>query len=263
MNGNDFRAARANFSRGRTNKTRIAALGSLQASKRSKDAPNITNMKVARELVTWRGKSIHFHTFFFPSSFLFLTSLTSLTSLSLSFSSSSLSSSSSFPSLTLSLSLYSCSLFFLSFSLFLFLLLPTGAAGLSVSEMAPRIKWKWAIHKVVNRIAVDRTYKSLGHERPEGEDPLLAAWIQGSTTTSSSSSNDSETNVLEPSADEDAAQDAAKSSPAAVSVVGRDWDSWLDNELVILRSKLVKGEIDENAFERRRNLLERRWSENV
>jgi len=124
--------------------------------------------------------------------------------------------------------------------------------------MAPRIKWKWAIHKVVNRIAVDRTYKSLGHERPEGEDLLLAAWIQGSTIN-----NESETNVLEPSADEDAAQDAAKSSPAAVSVVGRDWDSWLDTELVILRSKLVKGEIEENAFERRRNLLERRWSENV
>ena len=142
---NYFRAARANFSRGRTNKTRIAALGSLQASKRSKDAPNIKNMKVARELVTWRGKHFNFHFFFLTFLLLLFTffflvfclSLLSLTSLSLSLL--YLSSLSLLSSLLLSLLLSLLSLSSLFFVLFL-----SSALSLSLSPSSSSHRRCWS-----------------------------------------------------------------------------------------------------------------------
>ena len=44
---------------------------------------------------------------------------------------------------------------------------------------------------------------------------------------------------------------------------GRDWDEWLEKEEVLLKGKLVEGKISEETYERRRVLLEKRWSNNI
>ncbi len=58
-------------------------------------------------------------------------------------------------------------------------------------------------------------------------------------------------------------EEVKKMVPEGEGEVGRDWDEWLEKEEVLLKGKLVEGKISEETYERRRVLLEKRWSNNI
>ena len=92
----------------------------------------------------------------------------------------------------------------------------------------PRAQWQWCIRKVMFHNAVQHTTRLLAHRR------------HGTTT-----------------------EWVAAAPPAPVVAVHRLWDAWLDNELLVLKQKLMNNQIEETTYERRRQLLEHRWSTNV
>ena len=112
-----------------------------------------------------------------------------------------------------------------------------------VCDMAPAIKWKWCINKIIVQNSVQKM-----------TDYLNAHGYSNSKSKDSKDSGES---------GESSGSVGTVVPPLPVSTVGRVWDDWLTNELFVLKNVLMKGDITEQVYQRRYQLLELRWSANV
>jgi hypothetical protein len=113
-------------------------------------------------------------------------------------------------------------------------LLLWGVGKNKIKQMKPSMKWKWCIRKVLYQKEVEKTKIFL--KKKYGSTGLV---------------RDRPTSECE------------NAPPKKIAEENRDWDKWLENELNILKKKLINNAIDEGTYERRRTLLENRWSLNI
>ena len=122
--------------------------------------------------------------------------------------------------------------------------------------MSPSDKWQWCIHKIIVQQAVARTTKMLIKK---------GLWKPSVVPDKEVHEDVVEINVNNLDVHLETKEEEVKKKvmPEGEGVVGRDWDEWLEKEEVLLKEKLVEGKISEETYERRRVLLEKRWSNNI
>ena len=120
--------------------------------------------------------------------------------------------------------------------------------------MSPSDKWQWCIHKIIVQQAVARTTKMLIKK---------GLWKPSVVPDKEVHEDVVEINVNNLDVHLETKEGVKKVVPEVEVVVGRDWDEWLETEEVLLKEKLVEGKISEETYERRRVLLEKRWSNNI